>query len=141
MVPSQLIRFLCSSWFSGTCKEKIKEAVYLLSSSSTPFRAHACPAWPDSNRYPAATACPSVGATGLQPHPLSHLLLVPVLPLLHANRGQQWEQRHRQRVPVCGSQHVSLHAKGPAAFPFGPHPAGVVQPRRQEGEPRGHLPD
>lgn len=105
------------------------------------FRAHACVARSDSCRDPAPAAGPSVGAAGLQPNPLSHLLLVPVLPLLHANRGQRREQRHCQRVPVRGSQHLSLHPERPATLPLGPRPAGTGQPRRQEGEQRGYLPD
>lgn len=106
-----------------------------------PLRAHACLAGSDSYRDPAPAAGPSVGAAGLQPHPLSHLLLVPVLPLLHAYRGQRWEQRHCQRVSVRGAEHVSLHPERPATLPIGPRPTGTGQPRRQEGEQRGHLPD
>lgn len=105
------------------------------------LRAHACLAGTDSYRNPATAAGPPVGAPGLQPHPLSHLLLVPVLPLLHANWGQRREQRHRPRVPVRGTQHVSLHVERPPAVPLGSRPAGSGQPWREEGEQRGHLPD
>lgn len=107
----------------------------------TTFRAHACLAWSDSHRDPAPAADPPVGATGIQPHPLSHLHLVAVLPLLNANRGQWRKQRDRQGMPVCGSQHFSLYPERPATLSCGTRSAGARQPRGQEGEQRGHLSD
>lgn len=105
------------------------------------FRAHACLARPHRHRDPASPAGPPVGAPWLQPDPLPHLLPLPLLPLLHANRGQWREQRHRQRVPVVGSQHVPLHSAGPPAFSGCAREAGAGQSGGQEGEQRGHFPD
>lgn len=95
---------------------------------SFPFRARACLAGSDGHGDPAAPAVSPVGAAGLQPHPLPHLLPVPVLPLLHADGRQRREQRHGPRVSVSGPQHVALHAEGPAAVPLHPSAAGVGQP-------------
>lgn len=140
----QSLRLLYVLFFppeTGKCEFTFCQFASLIPAFIPSLRAHACLAWPDSVRDPATAAGPSVGATRLQPHPLSHVHLVPVLPLLHANRGQRRKQRYCQRVPVCGTQHVSLHPEGPAAVPFGPRPASSGQSRRQEGEQRGYLPD
>lgn len=105
-------------------------------------RAHASTSRPHCVRDPVTPVGATVGAPGLQPDTMSHVLAVSMLPLLHRNR--EWshhQQRHCARVSVSRKEHVALHVARPATISSYKRTACAVQPRGQEREQRGHVPN